>query len=50
MLGVTEDMVEAIADSTLVMQGGYHVLMRDEIVTVLRASSARRAHGGAAAW
>ena len=37
-LGVTEDMVEAIADSTLVMQGGYHPLSRDEIVQVLRAS------------
>ena len=37
-LGATEDMVEAIADSTLVMQGGYHALSRDEIVEVLRAS------------
>ena len=37
-LGVTEDMLEAIADSTLVMQGGYHPLTRDEIVSVLRAS------------
>ena len=37
-LGVTEDMLEAIADSTLVMQGGYHPLTRDEIISVLRAS------------
>lgn len=37
-LGATEDMIDAIADSTLVMQGGYHVLARDEIVAVLRAS------------
>lgn len=37
-LGATEDMIEGIADSTLVMQGGYHVLARDEIVAVLRAS------------
>ena len=37
-LGATEDMIEPIADSTLVMQGGYHVLSRDEIVAVLRAS------------
>ena len=37
-LGATEDMIEAIADSALVMQGGYHVLARDEIVAVLRAS------------
>ena len=37
-LGATEDMLEDLADSTLVMQGGYHVLSRDEIVSVLRAS------------
>ena len=37
-LGATEDMLEDLADSTLVMQGGYHVLSRDEIVAVLRAS------------
>ncbi len=35
-LGVTEDMIEGIADSTLVMQGGYKVLTRDEIVQVLK--------------
>ena len=39
-LGVTEDMVEALADSTLVMQGGYHVLTRDEIIEVFRTSLA----------
>ena len=37
-LGATEDMVEAMADSTLIMQGGYHVLTRDEVVEILRAS------------
>ena len=37
-LGATEAMIEAIADSTLVMEGGYHVLTRDEIVQVLRES------------
>ena len=37
-LGATEDMIEGIADSTLVMRGGYHPLTRDEIVSVLRAS------------
>ena len=37
-LGATEDMLEDLANSTLVMQGGYHVLTRDEIVEVLRAS------------
>ena len=37
-LGVTADMVEGIADSTLVMQGGYKVLDRAEIVEILKAS------------
>ncbi|MBM6689202.1 iron-containing alcohol dehydrogenase [Collinsella tanakaei] len=37
-LGATEDMIEGLADSTLVMQGGYHVLMRDEIVRIFRES------------
>lgn len=37
-LGVTEDMLEGLADSTLIMQGGYHVLTRDEVIEVFRAS------------
>lgn len=37
-LGVTEDMLEGIADSTLIMHGGYHVLTREEAIEVLRAS------------
>ena len=37
-LGMTEDMVEDVADSTLIMQGGYHALTRDEVVQVLRES------------
>lgn len=37
-LGATEDMLEGIADSTLIMQGGYHVLTREEVIEVLRAS------------
>ena len=37
-LGVTADMVEGIADSTLVTQGGYKVLDRAEIVEILKAS------------
>lgn len=37
-LGVTEDMLEGIADSTLIMQGGYHVLIREEVIEILRAS------------
>lgn len=37
-LGVTEDMLEGIADSTLIMQDGYHVLTREEVIEILRAS------------
>lgn len=37
-LGVTADMVEGIADSTLVMDGGYKVLEREEIEKILRES------------
>ncbi len=37
-LGVTPDMIEGIADATRVMDGGYHVLTRPEIVAILRAS------------
>ncbi|MGN0631127.1 MAG: NADH-dependent alcohol dehydrogenase, partial [Ruminococcus sp.] len=37
-LGVTEAMIEGIADSTLIMTGGYKVLTRDEVIAVLRES------------
>ncbi|PNV67305.1 iron-containing alcohol dehydrogenase [Enteroscipio rubneri] len=37
-LGVTDDMIDGIADGSFVMDGGYHVLDRDEIVAVLEAS------------
>ena len=37
-LGATEDMIEGIADGTLIMDGGYKVLGRDEIVEILKAS------------
>lgn len=37
-LGCDESMLNALADATLVMKGGYHVLSRDEIVEVFRAS------------
>ena len=37
-LGVTEDMIEAIADATIILDGGYKVLDRDEVVEVLKAS------------
>ena len=37
-LGVTEDMINGIADGTLIMDGGYKVLGHDEIVEILKAS------------
>ncbi|MDE6424726.1 MAG: iron-containing alcohol dehydrogenase [Ruminococcus sp.] len=37
-LGVTDDMIESIADGTLIMNGGYKVLTRDEIVHILKES------------
>ena len=37
-LGATPDMIEGIADATLIMQGGYKVLDRGEIVKILRES------------
>lgn len=37
-LGCDESMLEQLADSTLVMQGGYHVLTRDEIIRIFRES------------
>ena len=36
-LGVTEDMIEAIADATIILDGGYKVLDRDDVVEVLKA-------------
>ena len=37
-LGVTEDMIEKVADSVLVLTGGYKPLDRDEIVKILKES------------
>ncbi len=37
-LGVTADMTEALADATLVMDGGYKVLTREEIVQIFKES------------
>ncbi len=37
-LGVTEDMLEGVADSTLIMEGGYKVLTHDDVVEILKAS------------
>lgn len=37
-LGVTRDMIEGIADATLIMTGGYHQLTRAEVVEILSNS------------
>ncbi|MCH5193731.1 MAG: iron-containing alcohol dehydrogenase [Oscillospiraceae bacterium] len=37
-LGATADMIEGIADGTIIMTGGYKVLDRDEIIGILKAS------------
>ena len=37
-LGATEEMLEGLADATLIMNGGYKVLSRDEIVQILKES------------
>ena len=37
-LGATDDMIEGIADATLILDGGYKVLDRDEVVGILKAS------------
>ena len=37
-LGVTEDMLNGIADATIILTGGYETLNHDEIVEILRES------------
>ena len=37
-LGVTEDMLDSIADATIILTGGYETLNHDEIVEILRKS------------
>lgn len=37
-LGVTEDMIEGIADSTLIMEGGYKILTHDDVIEILNES------------
>ena len=37
-LGVTEDMLDGIADATIILPGGYETLNHDEIVEILRKS------------
>ncbi len=37
-LGATEDMLEGIADGTIILSGGYQVLSRDEVMEILKES------------
>ena len=37
-LGATEDMIEGIADATIILKSGYKTLDRDEVVKILKAS------------
>lgn len=37
-LGATEEMIEGIADGTFILEGGYKVLTRDEVVQILKES------------
>lgn len=37
-LGATEDMIDGIADATFILKGGYKVLSREEVVTILKES------------
>lgn len=37
-LGVTEDMIDGIADATLLFDGGYKALTRDEVVEIVKES------------
>ena len=37
-LGATEDILEGIANSTIILPGGYKVLEHDEIVNILKES------------
>ena len=37
-LGVREDMMEDLVDATLLMEGGYKILNRDEILQIFKES------------
>ena len=37
-LGVTEEMIDGIAENSLIMDGGYKVLNKEEIADILRKS------------
>ena len=37
-LGATEEMLEGIADATFILEGGYKILTRDEVIDILKDS------------
>ena len=37
-LGVREDMMQDLVDATLLMEGGYKILNRDEILQIFKES------------
>ncbi|MBQ6153668.1 MAG: iron-containing alcohol dehydrogenase [Ruminococcus sp.] len=37
-LGVSEDMIDAIADATIILDGGYKIFSREDVISVLKAS------------
>ncbi|MBQ6615042.1 MAG: iron-containing alcohol dehydrogenase [Thermoguttaceae bacterium] len=37
-LGATEDMLEQLADATLILKGGYKILTREEIISIFKES------------
>jgi alcohol dehydrogenase YqhD (iron-dependent ADH family) len=37
-LGVTEDMLEGIANATFILKGGYKILTHDDIIDILKES------------
>lgn len=37
-LGLTEELIPAVADSTIIFPAGYHTLTRDEVINILRQS------------
>lgn len=37
-LGATEDMIETIANNTIILDGGYKTLTKDEVITILKES------------
>ena len=37
-LGVTEENIPSIAKATIILDGGYRVLTKDDVVTILRES------------